>query len=48
MLAPCYLLVVVVSTNQQSITGKFVIIDITNDQLPLLGRDWLLKLLKVD
>ena len=35
---------VVVSTNQQTITGKFVIVDITNDQLPLLGRDWLLKL----
>ena len=37
-------IVVVVSINQQSITGKFVIVDITNDQLPLLGRDWLLKL----
>ena len=37
---------VVVTTDhdQQSITGKFVIVDIPNDQLPLLGRDWLLKL----
>ena len=37
---------VVVTTdhNQQSITGKFVIVDIPIDQLPLLGRDWLLKL----
>ena len=35
---------VMVSTNQQTTTGKFVIVDITNDQLPLLGRDWLLKL----
>ena len=37
---------VVVTTDhdQQSITGKFVIADIPNDQLPLLGRDWLLKL----
>ena len=26
------------------IAGKFVIVDITNDQLPLLGKDWLLKL----
>ena len=30
--------------DQQSITGKFVIVDIPNDQLPLLGRNWLLKL----
>ena len=37
---------VVVTTDhdQQSITGQFVIVDIPNDQLPLLGRDWLLKL----
>ena len=35
---------VVVSTGQQTSTGKFVIVDIANDQLPLLGRDWLLKL----
>ena len=28
---------VIATTNQQSITGKFVIVDITNDQLPLLG-----------
>ena len=33
-----------VSTNQQSITGKFMAVDITNDQLPLLVRDWLRKL----
>ena len=35
---------VVVTINQQRINGKFVIVDIPNDQLPLLGRDWLLKL----
>ena len=35
---------VVVTTDQQRINGKFVIFDIPNDQLPLLGRDWLLKL----
>ena len=37
---------VVVTTDhdQQSITGKFVIVDIPNDQLLLLGREWLLKL----
>ena len=35
---------VVVTTDQQRINGKFVIVDIPNDQLPLLGRDWLLKL----
>ena len=35
---------VVATENQQSITGKFVIVDITNDQLPLLSKDCLLKL----
>ena len=30
--------------DQQSITGKSVIVDIPNDQSPLLGRDCLLKL----
>ena len=35
---------VAVTTYQQRINGKFVIVDIPNDQLPLLGRDWLLKL----
>ena len=35
---------VVISSEQQTVAGKFVIVDITNDQLPLLGRDWLLKL----
>ena len=33
---------VVVTTDQQHISGKFVIVDIPNDQLPLLGRDWLI------
>ena len=37
-------IVVEVSTNLQSMTGKFVVVGITNEQLPLLGRDWLLKL----
>ena len=37
-------LVVTTDHDQQSITSKFVIVDIPNDQLPLLGRDWLLKL----
>ena len=32
------------TADQQHISGKFVIVDIPNDQLPLLGRDWLLKL----
>ena len=35
---------VVVSTEEQSVAGSFVIVDIKNYQLPLLGRDWLLKL----
>ena len=35
---------VVVITNQQHNKGKFVIVDIPNNQLLLLGRDWLLKL----
>ena len=35
---------VVVSTGEQSVAGSFVIVDIKNDQLPLLGRDWLLQL----
>ena len=33
-----------VSTGEQSVTGNFIITDIKNDQLPLLGRDWLLRL----
>ena len=32
------------STGEQSVAGSFVIVDIKNDQLPLLGRDWLLRL----
>ena len=32
------------TNDQQHIIGKFVIVDISNDQLSLLGRDWLLKL----
>ena len=32
------------STGEQSVAGSFVIVDIKNDQLPLLGRDWLLQL----
>ena len=37
-------IVVEVCTNQQRLTGKFVIVDIVNEQLPLLGRDWLYHL----
>jgi len=33
-----------VSTKEQSVTDNFVIVDIKNYQLPLLGRDWLLQL----
>ena len=40
-------IVVEVYTNQQRLTGKFVIVDIVNEQLPLLGRDWLYHL-KID
>ena len=46
MMAPCYLLRVRSGGiyKSASITGKFMVVDITNDQLPLLVRDWLLKL----
>ena len=32
---------VVASTGKQSVAGSFVIVDIKNSQLPLLGKDWL-------
>ena len=35
---------VVASTGEQSVAGSFIIVDIKNEQLPLLGRDWLLQL----
>ena len=35
---------VVASTGEQSVAGSFEIVDINNDQLPLLGRNWLLQL----
>ena len=34
----------IVSTEEQSVTGSFIIADISNEQLPLLGRDWLMEL----
>ena len=35
---------VVASTGEQSVAGSFIIVDIKNEQLPLLCRDWLLQL----
>ena len=35
---------VVASIGEQSVASSFIIVDIKNEQLPLLGRDWLLQL----
>ena len=35
---------VVASTREQSVASSFIIVDIKNEQRPLLGRDWLLQL----